>query len=161
MSESVMTTEPLEMLKVAMSTLKADLQKLRREGVSFAERVSFIADVAEEPGKTLWIQNMSRVPGGTLARATADWGKFVELSRTTGKPLYVSDMLRPDNVMPIVDAMAGGSWIGRFRELLTGALPKDQFRIVIIRNWEAHLYFVNVTPECEVSCVPKERGRPN
>jgi|HubBroStandDraft_1064217.scaffolds.fasta_scaffold252322_2 hypothetical protein len=162
MSKSVVATFPREMLDLAMGTLKPELQKLRKDGVEFAERVLFVADAAVEPGKTLWIQNMSRLPGGTVARATADWSKFVELSRAKGKPFYISDMLRPDNVMPIVDAMAGhGSWIGNFRERLTGPLPKDQFRIVLVREGEAHLYFVNVTPQCDVSYVPKERGRAN
>jgi hypothetical protein len=49
-----MASDPAkEMLSAAMAALKPELQRLQRDGVAFDERVWFLADATEEPGRTL------------------------------------------------------------------------------------------------------------
>jgi hypothetical protein len=154
-------TDPLkEMFDAAMGSLKPELVKLGRECVPFDERVWFVTDASEESGRELAVRNLSTYSGGSMERARADLDKFAEMARAKGQGFYVSTMLRPDNVMLMVDAMAGDDKRGivGFRELLLKTPPQDQFRIVLVRDWGVHLFFVRVSPHCDVSYSPKSPG---
>jgi len=60
------------MLDAAMETLKPELLKLRREGVSFDGRMWVMADVREAVGRQFTINNLAATHGVPVERVTAD-----------------------------------------------------------------------------------------
>ena len=42
----------------------------------------------------------------------------------------------------------------RFQALLTTPVTPGRFRIVLVPDWSVHLYFADVTPQCDVTYTP-------